>query len=134
MPPRAVFGTGLLHEQLVVQEIDLLAVEELRRQRGQMRLQAKSAEVGIVFPNPQIAVETAFTIRRIIAVHERPRVGDIPIDRRLQPRTPGRIDDIAHDHRTVTVERVLQARINFGRRLIQRNYSQVAIGQLYRQT
>ena len=102
VPARRLRRARLLHEQLVVEEVEPLGVQEPRRHRPERSFAAEGAEALMRLPDAQIAVEAPGF--RPVAVEIGPRLRDVALDRVREHAEPCRRHDTFHQHRAVAVE------------------------------
>ncbi len=91
VPARGGVGPRLLHEELVVVDLDAVHPEQRGGECGQRRLAAVGGKIRVGLPDPHVAVEATAAFH-LVAVKTRRRRSDVALDRRRQPLEPGRVD------------------------------------------
>ena len=102
VPARRLRRARLLHEELVVEEVEAFGAQEPRRQLPERPLAAEGAEALILLPDALVTVEAAHL--RPVAGEIRPRLRNIAFDRVLQHAEPRGRHDTLHQHRAIAVE------------------------------
>ena len=101
VPAGALAHGGFLDEQLVVEQVDLVAAEKGLGNGGQLRIHADVPEGRVGLPQAQVAVEQALV--RLVAVEKGARLADVVLDGRGQPLQLRRRYQAAQGHHPVGV-------------------------------
>ena len=102
MPARRLRRARLLHEELVVEEVEAFGAQEPSRRLPERPLAAEGPEALILLPDALVAVEAAHF--RLVADGIRSRLRNIAFDRVPQNTEPRSRHDALHQHRAVAVE------------------------------
>src|SRR5260370_19990121 len=103
VPWRRMGRAGLLHEELVVEEIRRRRAHQARGDGRSRRGERGSAELAVVLPHEHVAEEFPGSAAFSEVRGMRARRGEVALDRRTQALDPGRIERLAQADDAVAV-------------------------------